>query len=119
MDHTENLDGDFTGGPEGPIAESEYVLKNLGEDARVILGHGNLQTGADLVKPLAVLKGATAAVQADIDAGKSLDQIRQENLLAKLDPEQPQARAEAYIERIYSALTHKNAIPQPYKGGQP
>ena len=114
-----NMDGDFTGGPEGPITESEYVLKNLGEDAKVIPGHGNMQTGADLVKPLALLKAATAAVQADIDAGKSLDQIKQENLMAKLDPEQPQARADAYIERIYSALTHKDATAQPYKGGQP
>jgi cyclase len=114
-----NMDGDFTGGPEGPIAADEYVLKYLGEDAKVIPGHGNLQTGADLVKPLAVLKATTAAVQADIDAGKSLDQVKQEQLLSKLDPEQPQARADAYVERIYSALTHKNATTQPYHGTQP
>jgi len=115
-----NMDGDFTGGPEGPIAASEYVLAHLGLDAKVIPGHGNLQTGADLVKPLALLKAATAAVQQDIDEGKSLDQIKQENVLAKLDyPEQGQARADAYIERIYSALTHKNAAPQPYPGNQP
>lgn len=114
-----NMDNDFTGGPEGPIFADEYVLSHLGEDAKVIPGHGNLQTGADLVKPLALLKSATAAIQTDIDAGKSLDQIKQDQALTSLDfPQQGQQRADAYIERIYSALTHKNATPQPYRGNQ-
>ena len=110
-----NMDGDFTGGPEGPIFADEYVLSHLGPDAKVIPGHGNLQTGADLVKPLALLKAATAAIQKDIDAGRSLDQIKQDPALTSLDfPQEGQQRADAYIERIYSALTHKDATPQPY-----
>lgn len=113
-------DGDGTGGPEGPIAAEEYVLAHVGEDAKIIPGHGNLVTRADLVKDLDFLKGATAAVQADINEGKSLDQIKQEKVLAKLDYlELGQAKEEAFIERLYSALTHKNAIPQPYRGDQP
>ena len=80
-----DMDGDNTGGPEGPIAAYQYVIDHLGEDAKVIPGHGNLATGADLVKPLAFLKAATEAVQADINAGKTLDQIKQEKVLAKLD----------------------------------
>jgi cyclase len=115
-----NMDGDFTGGPEGPISADEYVLTHLGEDAKVIPGHGNLQTGADLVKPLALLKAATAAVQQDIDQGENLDQIKQDPALAKLDfPEQGPGRRDAYVERIYSALTHKDATPQPYHVQQP
>jgi glyoxylase-like metal-dependent hydrolase (beta-lactamase superfamily II) len=112
-----DMDGDGTGGPEGPIAAYQYVLDHVGEDAKVIPGHGNLATGADLVKPLAFLKAATAGVQGDINEGKTLDQIKQENVLAKLDyldlgPE----KENAYVERLYTALTHKNAAPQPYRG---
>jgi cyclase len=111
-----DMDTDGVGGPDGPIAAYEYVLAHLGEDAKVIPGHGNLATGADLVKPLAFLKAAKAAVQADIDQGKSLDQIKQEKVLAKLDYlQQGQASEDAYTERLYNALTHKNASPQPYK----
>jgi hypothetical protein len=73
-----------------------------------------------MVEPLAFIKAATAAVQADIGQGKSLDQIKREKVLAKLDYlEQGQARQDAYIERLYTALTHKNATPQPYRGNQP
>jgi glyoxylase-like metal-dependent hydrolase (beta-lactamase superfamily II) len=115
-----DMDGDGTGGPDGPIAAYEYVLTHLGEDAQVIPGHGNLATGADLVKPLAFLKAATAAVQNDINQGKTLDQIKEEKVLAKLDYlEEGQVRENAYIERLYTALTHKNAAPQPYRGNQP
>ena len=114
-----DMDADGVGGPEGPIAAYEYVLAHVGEDAKVIPGHGNLATGADLVKPLAFLKAATATVQQDINEGKSLEQIKQEKVLAKLDYlEEGQAREDAYIDRIYSALTHRNATPQPYRGNQ-
>jgi glyoxylase-like metal-dependent hydrolase (beta-lactamase superfamily II) len=112
-----DMDRDNTGGPAGPISAYEYVLDHLGEDAKVIPGHGNLATAVMLVKPLAFLKAAVAAVQADIDAGKSLDQIKQENLLAKLDYlQQARDKQDAYVERLYIALTTKNATPQPYHG---
>jgi cyclase len=115
-----DMDGDGTGGPDGPVAAYEYALTHLGEDAKVIPGHGNLATGADLVKPLAFLKAAIAAVQNDINQGKTLDQIKEEKVLAKLDYlEEGQAREDAYIQRLYTALTHKNATPQPYRGNQP
>jgi cyclase len=108
-------DGDGTGGPEGPIAAEEYVLAHVGEDAKIIPGHGNLVTRAELVKDLAFLKAATAAVQADINKGKGLDQIKQEKVLANLDylNEGP-AKEDAFVERLYFALTHKNASPEPY-----
>lgn len=112
-----DMDGDGTGGPEGPIAAYQYVLDHVGEDAKVIPGHGNLATGADLVKPLAFLKAATAAVQSEIDQGKTLDQIKQDNLLAKLDYlDAGPDKENAYVERLYTALTHKNATPKPYQG---
>ena len=115
-----DMDADGTGGPEGPIAAYEYVLAHIGEDAKVIPGHGNLATGADLVKPLGFLKAATAAVQEEINKGKSVDQIKQQKVLANLDYlEQGQAREDEYIERLYNALTHKNSSPQPYRGNQP
>lgn len=103
-------DGDGTGGPEGPIAAEEYVLSHVPEGAKIIPGHGNIATKADLAKDLAFLKGATAALQGDINEGKTLDQIKQEKVLAKLDYlELGQTKEDAFIERLYNALTQRGA----------
>jgi len=82
------------------------VCSFVGDDRIVIIDPGffnmepNLEA-ADLVKPLASIKAATAAVQERINEGRSLDQIKQEKVLAKLDYlEQGQARGDAYIERL-------------------
>jgi cyclase len=105
-----DMDGDGSGGPEGAIAAEEYVLAHVGDDAKIIPGHGNLVTRSDLVQNLAFLKGATAAVQGDMDAGKTLDQIKQEKVLANLDYlHLDQAKEDAFVERLYTALLQKKA----------
>jgi cyclase len=105
-----DMDGDGSGGPEGPMAAEEYVLAHVGDDAKIIPGHGNLVTRSDLAQSLAFLKGATAAVQSDIDAGKTLDQIKQEKVLAKLDYlNLDQAKEDAFVERLYNSLVQKKA----------
>jgi cyclase len=103
-------DGDGTGGPEGSIAAEEYVLSHVGDDAKIIPGHGNLATRAALAKDLAFLKGATANVQQGIDQGKSLDEIKQEGVLTKFDYlDLGRSKEDAFVERLYNALIQKSA----------
>jgi glyoxylase-like metal-dependent hydrolase (beta-lactamase superfamily II) len=106
-----DTDNDGSGGPQGAIAVSEYVLAKTPDDVKIVPGHGGLATKAELTKYLAVLRDTTAAVQAGIDQGKNLDQLKQENMLRKwayLDSNV--IPTNLYIERLYHGLA-------PPKGG--
>lgn len=100
-----NSDNDASGGPQGEIAAIEYVLAHSPQDVQAIPGHGSVASRADLAKYLDVLKGTTAAVKAGIDQGKSLDQLKQERVLAKWEYlETPPIKTDVYIERLYKGL---------------
>ncbi len=71
-----NSDNDAKGGPQGEIASIEYVSAHLPEDVKVIPGHGKVASKVEVTKYLDVLKGTAAAVQARIDQGKTLEQLR-------------------------------------------
>jgi cyclase len=103
------MDRDGSGGVKGQIAAAEYVLSHAPEDVQIIPGHGPLAKRDDLVKYLAVLKGTAAAVQAGIDQGKSLDQLKQEKILAQWGYLGAGKASEDYLERVYRGLTQKPA----------
>jgi cyclase len=106
-----DTDNDGSGGPQGAIAASEYILSHTPDDVKIVPGHGGLATKAELTKYLAVLKGTTAALQAGIDQGKSLDQLKQESVLMKwADLDSNVIPTNLYIERLYHGLV-------PPKGG--
>ena len=100
------------GGIDGVEAAAEYVLARVSDDAKLIPGHGALATKADLAKYLTVLKDTAAAVQAGINQGKNLEQLKQEKVLAKWDYLGQGPREDAYIERLYNSLTHKSDTPE-------
>jgi len=107
-----DTDNDGSGGPQGAIAAAEYILAHTPDDVRIVPGHGSPAGKAKLTKYLAVLKETTAALQAEINQGKSLDQLKQENVLAKwayLDSNV--IPTNLYIERLYHGLV-------PPKGGE-
>ena len=83
------------------------MLAHTPDDVKIIPGHGNLATKADLAKYLDVLKGTVAAIQAGIDQGKTLDQLKQEKVLDKWSYIAQGPRADGYIERVYKSLTQK------------
>ena len=95
-----DMDRDGSGGVQGQIAAAEYVLSHAAADVQVIPGHGPLATRDDLTKYLAVLTGTKAAVQAGIDQGKSLDQLKQEKVLAKWDYLGQGKASDDYLERV-------------------
>lgn len=99
--------GDGSGGFQGQIDAAEYVLAHMPADVKIIPGHGDLATRDDLMKYLAVLKDTSGAVQAGIDQGKTLEQLKQEKVLAKWDylVGAPPVTGDVYLQRLYTDLT--------------
>lgn len=95
------------GGFQGQIDAAEYVLAHMPADVKIIPGHGDLATRDDLAKYLAVLKDTSAVVKAGIDQGKTLEQLKQEKVLAKWDylVGAPPVTADVYLQRLYKDLT--------------
>ncbi len=62
------------GSVDGYIAALDGAYEMINDDTRVIPGHGPLSTREDIKALADMLRGARAAVQAEIDAGKSLDE---------------------------------------------
>ena len=104
-----NWENDETGGVEGLIAAAEYVLSQLPDDVKIIPGHGSVTSKKYVAKYVALLKATSAVVQAGIDQGKSLDQLKQERVLAKWDYLEKNGgmKSDAYLERLYKSLNKK------------
>src|SRR5436305_3112450 len=79
------IDLESGGSVQGMIAGGEKVLAEAPDDVKIIPGHGPLGTKDDLRKFVTMLKETSAAVQAGIKKRKTLDQMKQEKVLAKWD----------------------------------
>ncbi len=79
------IDLENGGGVKGMIRTVEKVASMIPADAKVIPGHGPLGDRDSLRKFGEVLKGTSAAVQAGITAGKTVDQLKAEKVLAPWD----------------------------------
>ncbi|HMH23576.1 MAG TPA: hypothetical protein VK563_17440, partial [Puia sp.] len=67
------------------IINLEKVLSDLPDGTRVIPGHGDLGTKADLLNYVVMLKETTSIVSAALRSGKTLQQLQQEKAFAKYD----------------------------------
>ncbi len=70
------------GSVEGMIAAMEQATKQLPPDVKVIPGHGPLSTLDDVRRYVTMLKETLAVVQKGVKQGKTLDQLKQENVLS-------------------------------------
>lgn len=68
-------DRHFGGGMLGLMAELEFVLPQIPNDAKIVPGHGVVSTRADVVRGLEVLKGMKAVVEAAVRNGETLEQL--------------------------------------------
>ena len=103
-----DFENDGSGGVQGVRAACEYLLSHTADDVKLIPGHGNMATKADLRKYLDVLNGTVGAIQAGIDQGKSLEQLQRDKVLDKWSYIGEGPKANNYIERIYKNLTAKS-----------
>ena len=107
-------DTDGSGGTAGEIALAEYILAHTPDDVKIVPGHGVLASKSDLAKELTMLKESSAAVKAGIDKGKSLEQLKQEKVLAKWEylNESHHIQSDVYLERLYKELSQRPGSSQ-------
>src|SRR5437763_3511380 len=111
------IDIDSGGSVQGMIAGGEKVLAETPDDVKIIPGHGPLGTKDDLRKFITMLKETSAAVAAGIKQGKTLDQLKQEKILAKWDAYgQSFIKTDVFVEILYASLTQKNSGPKNSHG---
>jgi len=79
------IDRENGGSVRGLISNVEKVLSVVPDDAKIIPGHGPLSDKAGLRRFLDMLRGTLAAVEKGVAAGKSLEQLKSENVLAQWD----------------------------------
>ena len=79
---------DFTNGGsiDGMIAFNQAVLKQIDDDTIVVPGHGKVSDKADLQSFTDMLIAVRDRVQAQIDQGKSLDDVQKAKITADFDP---------------------------------
>lgn len=98
------------GSVRGMIDAIDKVLAQVPADAKFIPGHGAISSADDVRKFQEMLKDTLAAVQDAMKQGKTLDQMKQEKILAKwseFDGPDKFIHADAWIETIYNDLTGK------------
>jgi hypothetical protein len=91
------------------IAACEDVIRTSGPDTKIIPGHGAIATVADLSEYAKMLKDTSGRVAKALAAGKSLAQMKQENLLgawsARYSPAKALIDTDAFTETLYKSLT--------------
>jgi cyclase len=97
------VDVDSGGSVKGLIANVKSVLAAIPDDAKVIPGHGALSDRAGLREFYNVLSGTWNAVDAGRKAGKTLEQLKSENVLAQWDSwGKGFIKTDKWIEVLYS-----------------
>ena len=99
------VDSENGGSVKGLVADLEKVLSTLPDDVKVIPGHGPLSDKPGLRKFADAMKGTWDAVAAGVAAGKTLDQLKSEKVLAQWDAMgQGFIKTDAWIEKIYNEM---------------
>jgi glyoxylase-like metal-dependent hydrolase (beta-lactamase superfamily II) len=102
------VDLDSGGSVKGLIADIAQIISMLPPDVKIIPGHGSLSTLDDLKKFEDMLRGTSAAVEDAIKQGKTLDQMKQEKVLAKYaDWAKGFLNADRFTEILYNDLSGK------------
>jgi cyclase len=71
-------DRHYGGGMLRLIEALEFLLPQIPADAKVVPGHGDVSSRADVVRGLEVMKQMKATVESGIRAGKTLEQVQAE-----------------------------------------
>jgi glyoxylase-like metal-dependent hydrolase (beta-lactamase superfamily II) len=103
------IDLESGGSVEGLIEDIAQIIPMLPPNVKVIPGHGPLSTMDDLKKFEAMLRGTSAVVAAAMKQGKTLDQMKQEKVLANYaDWGKGFIKPEVFTEILYNDLSGKH-----------
>ena len=99
------IDVDSGGGIDGMIAFCQTILDEVGPNATIIPGHGEVTDSATLQRYIDMLKTARARVAERIAEGKSLEEIVAARLTADFDETYgPEIQSLGFVNRIYTSL---------------
>jgi len=100
------IDVSSGGSVQGMIAAMEKVSAQLPPDVKVIPGHGALSNLNDVREFVKMLKETSAVVEKALKDHKTLDQMKQEKILAAWDSwGKGFINADAFVETLYNSLT--------------
>src|SRR5438105_6337418 len=97
------------GSVQGMVDGVEKAAAQLPADVKVIPGHGVLSNLDDVREFVKMLKETSAVVEKALDGHKTLDQMKQEKILAPWEKFSGQfVNTDAFIETLYNSVTgHK------------
>jgi len=105
---------------QGMIAACQDVLRTSPSGVKIVPGHGELASADDLRAYLKMLEDTSAKVAAAMKAGKTLEQMKQEHLLAdwseRYSPPKGFVDSDAFIETLYNSLNQQHT---PRRGLRP
>jgi len=97
------------------IAGCEKVLSTVPADAKFIPGHGPLSTADDVRKFVDMLKETRQAVADAVKKGLTLQQMKDQKILAKWDKlGHDFIKTDAWIEVLYDDVTHTKTGHEHY-----
>jgi cyclase len=107
------IDVESGGSVQGMIKACEEVIATLPADVKVIPGHGELSTIAELREYVTMLKDTSAAVDKALRAGRTREQMKSDKVL------EPWAArwtgdfvsTDVFIDTLYNSLTHAEHAP--------
>jgi len=103
------IDVNSGGSVQGMIAACDKVASLLPDDVKVIPGHGDLANLGDVRDYSVMLKETSSAVQAAINRGMTVDQMKKDKILATWDAKYGKGfiTPDLFIETLYNSLTNK------------
>jgi glyoxylase-like metal-dependent hydrolase (beta-lactamase superfamily II) len=101
------------GSVEGMIKACEGAIEKLPADVKVIPGHGELSSVAEVREYVKMLKDTSAVVEKAIHVGKTLERMKKEKLLAAWSQKYSNdfVDTDTFIETLYNSLTHRKNMP--------
>ena len=107
------IDVDAGGSVQGMISACEAVMTTLPQDVKVIPGHGDLSTLAEMREYVNMLKATSAVVSKALAAGNNLEQMRKDQLLAPWSKQYSGSfvSADAFLETLYNSLSRSGHTP--------
>jgi cyclase len=103
------VDLESGGSVRGMIAGLEQLIPQIPADAKIIPGHGPLSNLEDVKNFLQMLKDTSAAVRAAIAQGKTVEQMKEQKVLAPWQKYSGDfVNSDKFIETIYNDETHNS-----------
>jgi cyclase len=102
------VDQDNGGSVKGMVAALDNIMETYPPDTKVVPGHGpNAMTFADVKSFADMLRDCRARVEKGIASGKSVEQMKQEKILAGYEKYSTRITSDRFIEMLDRELTEK------------